>query len=170
MTGQPHPAPASPGPRIRADGSAGERPGTALVLGHSRDPASDTALHVAADLAAQMHAHLHVVHGVDQRDYPIGPDAADWGQQARDALQAQRERVTAALTDSPAGWTYHAGRGDPAGLLAAIADDHDALMIIVGSRGEGAGAALERALAGSISRAVLHRQHRPVLIVPSTGP
>lgn len=170
MTGQPHPAPASPGPRIRIAGPAGDRPSTALVLGHSRDPASDTALHVAADLAVRLHAHLHVVHSVGLSDYPVDPDAADWDQQARDTLQAQRERVTAALADSPAGWTYHTGRGAPADLLAAIADDHDALMIIVGSRGEGAGAALERALAGSISRAVLHRQHRPVLIVPSTDP
>ena len=67
----------------------------------------------------------------------------------------------------PDGWTYHAASGDPARLIAAVADETDALMIIVGSHGEGTGATFDRLLAGSVSRMVLRRQHRPVLIVPS---
>ncbi|ODU06864.1 MAG: hypothetical protein ABS81_03445 [Pseudonocardia sp. SCN 72-86] len=161
------PEPAGPAPRIRIDGPDREAAETSLVLGHSRFPASDDALHVAADLARRLHADLHVVHGVDLFDYPIDPDLPDWEQRARHALEQQRQRVEMALADSPASWTYHAGRGDPAELVIAVAEETDALMIILGSRGEGLGAAVERLLSGSVSRAVMRHQHRPVLVVPT---
>jgi nucleotide-binding universal stress UspA family protein len=107
------------------------------------------------------------VHGVNLDDYPIDPDAADWEEQARRVLDAQRSRVETVLAGSGGGWSYHAGRGDPVGVITAVADDHDALMIVVGSRGEGAGAAIERVLGGSVSRGVLRHGRRPVLIVPT---
>lgn len=165
--GEPSTPASVPGPRVRINGPSSAEPATALVLGHSRFPASDTALDVAADLARRLHAHLHVVHGISLDDYPIDPDAADWEQQARRVLDAQRARVQTVLAGSPDGWSYHAGRGDPVGLITAVADEHHALMIIVGSRGEGAGATIERILGGSVSRGVLRRQYRPVLIVPA---
>ena len=52
-------------------------------------------------------------------------------------------------------------------LLAVVAEEYDALMIIVGTRGTGAGAALGRLLHRSVSRGVIGRQRRPVLVVPS---
>lgn len=139
---------------------------TNLVLGHSRFPETDEVLEVAADLARRLRANLHVVHGVDLFDHPIDPDLPDWEGAARRALEGQRRRVEHVLADAPASWTYHAGHGDPADLVIAVAEETDALMIIVGSRGEGPAAAFERLLSGSVSRAVLRRQHRPVLIVP----
>ncbi|GJF02431.1 hypothetical protein PSD17_13940 [Pseudonocardia sp. D17] len=159
----------NPSLRIRVDGVDHGRATTSLVLGHSRDPVADDALRVAADLARRLHAHLHVVHGVDLSDYPVDPDRPDWEEEARRALAAQRRRVAAVLAGSPGSWTYHAGHGDAAGLLIDVAEETDALMIIVGSHGEGVGATFERLLGGSVSRAVLRRQHRPVLIVPGSG-
>jgi nucleotide-binding universal stress UspA family protein len=161
--------------RIRIDGpdtgpdggAAGEAATTTLVLGHGRDPASARALEVAADLAARLNAHVQVVHGGDLDDYPIDPDAADWEQQAQHALAEQRREVEQALDGSGQGWTYHASRADPVRLIAAVAEEHDALMIIVGTRGEGFGATMERLLGGSISHGVIRAQHRPVLIVPA---
>ncbi len=153
--------------RLRVAASGRARAHTSLVLGHSRQPAADTALHVAVDLALRLRADLHVVHGVDLFDYPIDPDAADWEQQARRVLDEQRRQVETELVDFPMRWTYQAGHGNPARLIAAVAEETDALMIIVGSHGEGAGATIERLLAGSVSRTVLRRQRRPVLIVPT---
>lgn len=155
-------------PRVRIEGPATvQEPVTTLVLGHGRDPGSARALQVAADLAGRLHAHLHVVHGVGLDDYPIDPDAADWDQQARRALAEQREAVETALADSAVGWTYHASRADPAALIVAVAEEHHALMIIVGTRGEGFGAALERLLGRSVSHGVITGGHRPVLVVPA---
>jgi nucleotide-binding universal stress UspA family protein len=52
--------------------------------------------------------------------------------------------------------------GDPAKEIVAYADSIDADLIVVGSRGHGA---ISGALLGSVSRGVLHRTTRPVLIV-----
>jgi nucleotide-binding universal stress UspA family protein len=52
--------------------------------------------------------------------------------------------------------------GDPAKEIVAYADSIDADLIVVGSHGYGA---ISGALIGSVSRGVLHRTTRPVLIV-----
>ena len=52
--------------------------------------------------------------------------------------------------------------GDPAKEIVAYADSIDADLIVVGSHGYGA---ISGALLGSVSRGVLHRTARPVLVV-----
>ncbi|AFM15806.1 universal stress protein UspA-like protein [Mycolicibacterium chubuense NBB4] len=49
-----------------------------------------------------------------------------------------------------------------ADTLAACADDHDAAVVVVGSRGQ---AAAREILLGSVAVATVHRSHRPVLVV-----
>lgn len=157
--------------RIRIDGPGADRAAaTTLVLGHGGDPASGQALRVAADLAGRLHAHVQVVHGVDLDDYPIDPDAADWDHQAQLALATQRRQVADALAGVGQGWTYHASHADPVRLIAAVAEEHDALMIIVGTRGEGFGASVERLMGRSVSHGVIRAQYRPVLVVPAPAP
>jgi nucleotide-binding universal stress UspA family protein len=51
---------------------------------------------------------------------------------------------------------------DVAETLAAIADDHDAAALVIGSRGLGR---VKSSLFGSTSRELLRRTHRPVLVV-----
>jgi len=71
------------------------------------------------------------------------------------------------LRRSQSGWDYRAKtpklfginfRNEKPALIA--------LMIIVGNRGDGPAAALNRLLHRSVSRAVIGRQRRPVLVVP----
>ena len=149
---------------------------TTLVVGHSRDPSSDHALAVAADLGRRLRARLHVVHVVDIGDYPIDIDAADWEEQGQQKLAAQRNRVERILDDTGVGWTYEACRGDPAVELARAVEEHDALLIVVGTRGEGLRVAILRLIEPSVSHGVINCQHRPVLVVPApetataTGP
>jgi nucleotide-binding universal stress UspA family protein len=118
-------------------------------------------------LGRRLGAVVHVVHAISLDDYPVDPDAGDWEAQAARVLQSQRTEVEVALTGVVPGWSYHAARGDPVHLLAVVAEEYDALMIIVGTRGTGAGAALGRLLHRSVSRGVIGRQRRPVLVVPS---
>lgn len=161
------PAPGAGPRRLRVAGPAPElTPAVDIVVGVNRDPASQQALMVAADLARRLHAHLHVVHVVDLGDYPIDPDASDWEQRAQATLAQEREHVRTELADQPGSWTYHAWHGDPVGLLAAVADEHDALFIVVGTRGAGFAAGLSRLLSGSTSHGLIRRRHHPVLIVP----
>jgi nucleotide-binding universal stress UspA family protein len=138
-----------------------------LVVGHSCDSASQGALWVAAEIAWRMHARLHVVHGIDLNDYPTDPDSSRWDEHAREQLAAQREQVEAVLTGAGVPWTYHAEPGLPVAVLRNVAEEHNALMIVVGASGPGVGPALHRLLGGSVSHGVISHQTRPVLVVPA---
>jgi nucleotide-binding universal stress UspA family protein len=138
-----------------------------LVVGHDRFPRSDAALTAAADLARRLHAVVHVVRSVSLRDYPIDPDAANWEEQAAGILDMQRRTFEGILADTVSDWCYYTGHGDPVELLAAVAEAHDAMMIVVGTRGTGAPAVLERLFGRSVSRGVIRRQRRPALVVQS---
>ena len=140
--------------------------GLDLVVGYDRRETSRYALSAAADLALRMGAHLHVVHVVDLLDYPLDPDASDWEERARAALGHERQRVDALMEGSGVEWTYHPERGEPVGALVAVADRFDALMIVVGTRGAGLGASMQRLLGGgSVSHGLIREPGRPVLIV-----
>ena len=137
-----------------------------LVVGYDLREASQDALSVAVDLAERLGARLHVVHVVDLLDYPVDPDASDWEDRARTALGQEHERVEAVMAGAGVEWTYYPERGEPVRAIAAIADRHDALMIVVGTRGAGFGASLQRLLGGgSVSHGLLREHSRPVLIV-----
>ncbi len=137
-----------------------------LVVGHSRAPASQEALHVARELASSLNARLHVVHVVTLGDYPVNPDAADWEEQAQRNLAGQNDQVRTALAGCRQQWTYSVARGDPVSVICSAAENNDAFMIIVGTRGQGVGPTIDRIISGgSVSHGLIRRQHRPVLIV-----
>jgi nucleotide-binding universal stress UspA family protein len=144
-----------------------EMGGTAptLVVGHSQDPSSGFALATAVDLARRLGGRLHVVHVIGIEDYPVDSDAADWEQQGEAVIAEQRRRVEARLADAGVPWSYEDRRGDPASELAEVATERRALMIVLGTRGEGVRQALSRLIEPSVSHSVIARQHRPVLVV-----
>ena len=49
-----------------------------------------------------------------------------------------------------------------ADLLVECADQHDAAVLVVGSRGR---STIREVLLGSVARGAVHRTHRPVLVV-----
>jgi nucleotide-binding universal stress UspA family protein len=147
---------------------SGERFGPALVVGFDRRPESRAALEVALDLGRRMEAGVYVVHAVDISDYPVDPDAADWEEQARRILAMERDEVNAVFAGSGLSWSYRAWRDDPAHALICVADEVDALMIVVGSRGEGWRMLLDRLLSPSVSHRLINRAGRPVLVVSHT--
>ena len=157
-----------PSQRVKMVGSdRGAHHVARLVVGFDQQPVSLHALQVAADLAVRLHAELHVVHAVDLDDYPIDPDRADWEERAHAVLAHERELAQQLLSRTSVPWTYHAARGEPVHLLSAVAEEQDALMIVVGTRGHSRSSAIARLLEGSVTRALTGRhQHRPVLIVP----
>lgn len=56
--------------------------------------------------------------------------------------------------------------GEPAKVLAAVAEQLDAQMIVIGTRRPGIRSKMAQLLDGSIAVALAHKQHRPVLVVP----
>ena len=140
-----------------------------LLVGHGRDPSSDHALLAAVDLGRRLGGRLHVVHVIDLHDYPINVDAPDWEERGAAAVAAEQKHVERLLADAPVPWSYEARDGDPANVLCRAADENNALLIVVGSRGEGLRRTLGRLMDPSISHGVIQRQHRPVLVVPTHG-
>jgi nucleotide-binding universal stress UspA family protein len=136
-----------------------------MVLGYDRTPESREAFAVAVDLGSRLSAFLHVVHAIDLRDYPIDPDIPDWEEKASATLAEERNIATELLRHYVWGWNYLAGRGDPARLLMSVADEHDALMIVVGSRGEGLHVLGERLISPAVSHRLIDRSKHSVLVV-----
>ena len=135
-----------------------------LVVGFDDQAASMAALRTAADLALRLGADLHVAHGIDMRDQPVDPDTDidTWDRYTHDVLDRLRSQVGQALAAHPGAWTYHAVAGNPAKLLVKIADEQQALMIVVGTHRH---RSLARMMRGSVSRSVAKAAHHPVLLV-----
>lgn len=143
-----------------------------LVVGFDRDDASKAALHFAVGLGLRLQARLHVVHVINRGDFPIDPDRADWEAKGAQTLAAEQAYVARVLRGYAPGWSYDACHGDPVATLAAAAEEHDSLFLIVGRHMGGPSGLLHRLAAGSVSRRLPSRSARPILVVPvrSTHP
>ncbi|HKC28667.1 MAG TPA: universal stress protein [Jatrophihabitans sp.] len=136
-----------------------------IVVGYANTPGGRQALTVAAELAADLGARLHVVHVIDISDYPIDPDSPDWDAGDATQLAAERADVERALADRLIDWRYELQRGNPVRTLANAAAREQARMIVVGA---GHASGLDRLLRAS--RSVAHGLERtgvPVLVVPA---
>ncbi|SEB81654.1 Nucleotide-binding universal stress protein, UspA family [Paramicrobacterium humi] len=76
------------------------------------------------------------------------------------------ERAAAITAESGVGWRTRVGAGQPAAVLAAIAEEEDARFIVVGTREPGFIAGLQEFLGGSVAAHLAHTQARPVILVP----
>ena len=137
-----------------------------IVVGTDGSPSAAKAVQHAASLAAATGAHLHV--GMAEPSIPmmVAPDmvvaTAEWGtatdQATRAALESAAETAAAVGVEA----TTHQLSGDPADALLSLADDVDADLLVVGSRGmHGA----RRFLLGSVSSRCAHHADRSILIV-----
>ena len=149
--------------------TAALRPTSHVVVGFDRCPASRRALCFAIELASPLNAHLHVAHIIDLQDFPVDPDGDDWEQCFADTLDKERATACDLQSALSGNWTYYAHRGDPAQVLAALAETHDALMIILGAARGGLMSAIERVLGVSVSARLIRHTHRPVVLVPDTA-
>lgn len=71
-------------------------------------------------------------------------------------------RGAALLDEAGIGYSMEVLLGEPSTVLVDMAEQLDAHMVILGARGMGA---IESALVGSVSKAVISRCTRPVLVV-----
>jgi nucleotide-binding universal stress UspA family protein len=144
---------------------------TSLVCGVDGSPDSQAALHVAAGLAERLRLRLVVAHVAEPAHTAYtaaSPFAAIAGRHAlMEEVESRREVAEKLLDQVVAAAGVDAGRrtavGVPAERLAEIADDMDAELIVVGSRGRGA---FRAAFLGSVSTALVGVARCPVLIVP----
>jgi nucleotide-binding universal stress UspA family protein len=140
-----------------------------LVVGWDRQPASAAALRFAVGLSQRLDAHLHVVHIADFDDLPIDPDAWDWEQQFHESLEAHAVGARALLDELGANWTYHAVRGRPPDVLADLAEEVDAVMIVLGAPRGGMHSFIDTFAGQSVSYQLSRKHGRAVLLVPDTS-
>jgi nucleotide-binding universal stress UspA family protein len=141
---------------------SGERPaGRPVVVGVDGSPLSEDALALAFEEAALHAAPLLAVHSwqEDATELSIAP-LVDW-----EGLEAQEHLL---LAERLAGWsekypdvevTRRVRRVGPAGELVELS--RTAELVVVGTRGRGG---LRGLLLGSVSHALIHHAHCPVLV------
>jgi nucleotide-binding universal stress UspA family protein len=144
---------------------------TSIVCGVDGSPDSHAALQRADRLARQLNLRLVVAHVAEPAYVPYAAAAPFGGTAGRHALmeevESQHEVAERLLEQVVAAAGADADRraavGVPAERLAEIADEVDAELIVVGSRGRGA---FKAAFLGSVSNALVGVARCPVLIVP----
>jgi nucleotide-binding universal stress UspA family protein len=137
-----------------------------LVVGWDRQPASVAALRYAVGLARRLDAHLHVAHIADFDDLPVDPDAWDYEQQFHASLEAHAVRALTLLDELGANWTYHAMHGRPPDALADLAEEVDAVMIVLGAPRGGMHSFIETFAGQSVAYQLTRKHGRAVLLVP----
>jgi nucleotide-binding universal stress UspA family protein len=139
--------------------------GKSVVLGLDRSPGADRALALAVRLAASLDVPLVLVHGIE----PPGRVGEEVGE-AREAIEELDEQVTrpavAAAQAAGVRTVVEIVEDRPAPALVAVADEHDAEVIVVGIWNE---SPLRGLLLGSVAHKLLQLSDRPVVCVPGGG-
>jgi nucleotide-binding universal stress UspA family protein len=136
-----------------------------IVVGVDGSGCSDCAVARAIELAAGLGDSLVVAYAVEPPHRSVGDE---W-KEARRAL----EEIGQPLVDKAVARATEAGVAAepalvpkrPAEALLALADEHDARMIVVGSASE---RPLTGLILGSVPHKLVHRSPVPVLVVPET--
>ncbi|MGH3726415.1 MAG: universal stress protein [Mycobacterium sp.] len=137
-----------------------------LVVGWDSHPPSTAALHFAVDLAGRLGACVHVVHILDMDDEPLDLDTDSWESQSRMAISAAEAEAREELAGLDVAWEYHRAHGPAAVQLLAVAQQHQALMIILGSPRGGPASALDVLLGQSVSHRLIGAKRFPLVLVP----
>ena len=137
-----------------------------IVVGYDGSESSRIALRRACELA-QPDGAVSVVHVYD---VPWQAEIYPWLEEfkgickevAEEVLKSARGICDQYLVKS----NFKTAVGKPANVLAELAESESADFIVVGTRGPGP----VRAALGSVTYRLLHRTHRPVLVVPDPIP
>jgi nucleotide-binding universal stress UspA family protein len=145
--------------------------GGSIVCGVDGSADSQAALAVANDLAGRLRLRLIMANVVEPRHVPYVEVASLGGAMPRPPLRPIEQReddatsllVELSSTMGLAGADRRVVIGYPAERLADLADEEEAQMIVVGSRGRGA---FKAAFLGSVSTSLIGIARCPVLVVP----
>jgi nucleotide-binding universal stress UspA family protein len=133
-----------------------------IVIGYDDTPPALDALAWAAGLARRDKARLVIayVEVLSSPAYWVAAGAVAANEAASEIVQEMHRRFQTLLTPQGLEWELLHGKGDPAGVLEAIAEEQKADCIVVGrSRHRGG-------LLGSVPRGLLGKAARAVIVVP----
>jgi nucleotide-binding universal stress UspA family protein len=136
-----------------------------LLVGTDGSPVGTRAIEAAGRLAQRLEMSVVVAH-VQQVTFSTTSIGETLQHLIEDLELEVMVQAAAALDPLGVHWRLHLATGDPAHVLQALADDCDAAVIVVGTRGCGTRPALHRLVNGSVSSHLVHHAERPVLVVP----
>ena len=135
-----------------------------ILVGTDGSDESMKAVRFAGQLARDTGAHLSVVHAKETPWQWTPEYGAEHMLAASEEIARRTEkRVGEELATIGIPFTFQARNDYPPDAIDDAADDLDADVIVVGSRGH---SPAKRLLLGSVSTRLVHRSHRPVLVVP----
>jgi nucleotide-binding universal stress UspA family protein len=140
-----------------------------IVVGTDGSETADIALRRAIELAALTGGKLHVVSAYEPSPARVGgnkpvAEAAEWSVGSDFKVEAVLQRAQEEASVGRVDFEVHAPKGDAADSLIQAAREHDADLIVLGSRGmRGA-----RRVLGSVPNKVSHHAPCDVLIVQTT--
>lgn len=136
---------------------------------------SEQLIRTAAVLAASMEEHL-ICAFVDPASYLTEWEPANYrtalsldpniNEEAQFPSQYLQHKLETILGKPGRAWSFRVLHGAVPKALSRLAENTSAALLIVGAGRPGSLAKLDRALEGSVSAALVHRQRRPVLIIP----
>ena len=145
-------------------------PARRIVCGVDGSEQARHAASAALRLADRLGAQLTLVHVTPTRSvapvdrFPFGVDPGAFGRSPELAFSEAEDAFDSLSSDVAAASLEREVRlGEPAAVLAQVAADCDAELIVVGSRGRGA---WRSAVLGSVSSDVARLAPCPVMIVP----
>ncbi len=142
-----------------------------VLLATDGSPESARAARMAVELTNSLGSELHVVHVALVPGVHVEPESViydpDFYERMRERGQSDaRERLDEQVAKvKEAGGTVagaHARVGRPDAEIVHLAEELDADLVVLGSRGLGP---LRRALMGSVSDSVVRHAHCPVLVI-----
>jgi nucleotide-binding universal stress UspA family protein len=142
-------------------------PGPRIVLGLDGSRGAEAAAEWCAAHAGALDAEVLAVHAVPPvlaGSLPVPVVEQGVGDTGRAALRDALQEWCAPLHDAGVSFDTRVVDGEPAAAIMELADEVDAVMVIVGRRGRGGFAEL---LLGSVPHRLTHHCDRPVLVVPA---
>lgn len=132
---------------VAVDGSDGSRRATAL----------------ARTLAMALNARITLLHVIEPTtSFPLEAYGLTRTQVYEGELEAAKKLLAAVAVEMPSGVAQVIESGSPAEAICAQAEERNADLVVLGSRGMGS---VGRWLLGSVSDRVVHLSRKPVTVV-----
>ncbi len=96
---------------------------------------------------------------------PLDPDAVD-DPGLPTQVEELHNRLAEILADPVTSWRLHYATGAPARILSDVAEELEAVAIMIGTRNKGFGHWAAEKIDGSVAARLAQHQHRPVILIP----
>jgi nucleotide-binding universal stress UspA family protein len=133
-----------------------------IVVGYDGSEHSKAALRTAIEVGRAYNEKIIIAFGYELS--PVGGELRDYQLALEELARKRLEEGSRLASGQGAEVEAVVVEAEPAQALVDLADERDARVIVIGTRGE---SPIKGALLGSTAHKLLHLSDRPVLVVPA---